>query len=50
MKCKEMNPIVIIKVGEGTYTLNDPLTGCNLYRKNNTTVLSAANLVENIVF
>lgn len=50
MKCKELNPIVEIKIGESSYTLNRQLNLCHVYRKNEVSVLSSESLVENIVF
>lgn len=50
LKCKEMNPIIEITVGESQYTLNRQLNLCKLYCKDGSTVLSSESLVENIVF
>lgn len=50
MKCKEMNPIIDIKIGESSYTLNRQLNLCHIYRKNDVSVLNSESLVENIIF
>ena len=50
LKCKTLNPIINLKVGESVHVLNKPLQECHLFMKENIAVLCSSSLAENIEF
>ncbi len=50
LKCKTLNPIVNLTVGDNLHIVNKPLQECHLYMKENVAVLSSLSLAENIEF
>ncbi len=50
LKCKNLNPIINLKVGESTHVLNKPIYDCHLFMRDNVAVLASPSLAENIEF
>jgi len=50
LKCKTLNPIINIKVGESVHVLNKPIYDAHLFMKGNLAVIASPSLAENIEF
>ncbi|MBQ3567264.1 MAG: DUF342 domain-containing protein [Oscillospiraceae bacterium] len=50
LKCKTLNPIVNLTVGESTHVINRPLMECHMFMRDKVAVLCSSSLSENIEF